>query len=194
MGNRLSQEVDYEPAGRPFESGRARQVNSTNSCDQPELPMITLRKATVHDVDAIHKLVNHYAKKGMLLAKSPFKIYRNLQSFFVAEDNSKIIACSSLVVLWKDLAEICSLAVDERYTKKGIGRKLVLKCIDEAKKLRIPQIIVLTYQDRFFEKMGFHLVDKNSFPRKLMWECLECPKLEHCDERAYLKDLNRKRA
>jgi hypothetical protein len=26
-----------------------------------------------------------------------------------------------------------------------------------------------------------------------MWECLECPRLEHCDERAYLKDLNRKR-
>jgi len=154
--------------------------------------MITFRRANVHDVDNIHRLVNHYAKKGMLLAKSPFKIYRNLQSFFVAEDSNKLIACSSLVVLWKDLAEICSLAVDERYTKKGIGRKLVLNCINEAKKLRIPQIIVLTYQDRFFEKMGFHLVDKDSFPRKLMWECLECPKLEDCDERAYLKDLNRK--
>ena len=53
---------------------------------------------------------------------------------------------------------------------------------------------ILTYQDRFFEKLGFQLVDKDLFPRKLMWECLECPKLEHCDERAYLKDLNRKRA
>ena len=153
--------------------------------------MITLRRANVHDVDSIHNLVDYYAKKGMLLAKSPFKIYRNLQSFFVAEENRKVIACTSLIVLWKDLAEICSLAVDERYTKKGIGRKLALKCIDEAKKLRIPQIIVLTYQDRFFQKMGFRLVDKDLFPRKLMWECLECPKLEHCDERAYLKDLNR---
>jgi len=153
--------------------------------------MITLRRANVRDVDRIHKLVDHYANKGMLLAKSPFKIYRNLQSFFVVEDNKKVIACTSLIVLWKDLAEICSLAVDERYTKKGIGRKLALKCIDEAKKLRIPQIIVLTYQDRFFEKLGFQLVDKDLFPRKLMWECLECPKLEHCDERAYLKNLNR---
>ena len=88
MGNRLSKEVDYESAGRPFESG-LRPVNSTNSCDQPESPMITLRRANVHDVDSIHKLVDHYAKKGMLLAKSPFKIYRNLQSFFVAEENRK---------------------------------------------------------------------------------------------------------
>ena len=155
--------------------------------------MITLRKANVHDVDSIHKLVDHYAARGMLLAKSPFKIYRNLQSFFVAEENGKVIGCTSLIVWGKDLAEICSLAVDRRCTKKGTGRKLVLKCIDEAKKLRIPQIIVLTYQDRFFEKLGFHLVDKDLFPRKLVWDCLECPKLEHCDERAYLKDLNKKR-
>jgi len=28
MGNRLSKEVDYESAGRPFESGRARQFES----------------------------------------------------------------------------------------------------------------------------------------------------------------------
>jgi amino-acid N-acetyltransferase len=160
----------------------------------PKSPMITLRRANVHDVDRIHKLVNHYAANGILLAKSPFKIYKNLQGFFVAEENKKLVACASLVVLWKDLAEICSLAVDEHYTKKGIGRKLVLECVNEAKRLKIPQIIALTYQDRFFKKMGFHLIDKDLFPRKLMWECLECPKLEHCDERAYLKDLNRKRA
>jgi hypothetical protein len=30
MGNRLSKEVDYESAGRPFESGRARQFESEN--------------------------------------------------------------------------------------------------------------------------------------------------------------------
>ena len=155
--------------------------------------MISLRRANVEDVDNIHKLVNHYAKKGMLLAKSPFKIYKNLQSFFVAEKSGRMVACASLIVLWNDLAEICSLAVDERYTKKGIGRKLVFKCINEAKKLKIPQIIVLTYQDKFFKKLGFHLVDKDSFPRKLMWECLECPKLEHCDERAYLRNLNRRK-
>src|SRR4030043_1867829 len=116
----------------PVRVGRERQVYFTNSCYQPGPSMITLRRANVHDVESVHKLVDHYAKKGMLLAKSPFKIYRNLQGFFVAEDNRKVIACTSLIVLWKDLAEICSLAVDERFTKKGIGRKLVLKCIDEA--------------------------------------------------------------
>ena len=151
--------------------------------------MLSVRKATVDDVDRILKLVNYYANKGMMLPKTAFKVYRNLQNYFVVEDGKKVVACAALIVLWNDLAEICSLAVDEQHMERGIGKKLVNKCIEEARKLNVPQLIVLTYQDEFFKKMGFHLVDKDSFPRKLMWECLECPKLEQCDEQAYLIDL-----
>jgi amino-acid N-acetyltransferase len=154
--------------------------------------MVKIRKARVDDVDAIVKLINYYANKELLLRKSPFKVFKSLQSFFVAEEDHRVVGCVALVVLWKDLAEICSLAVDEPYMKRGIGKKLVLHCIKEAKELKVSQIIVLTYQDRFIKKLGFHFVDKDTFPRKLMWECLECPRLEQCDERAYLKKLRTK--
>ncbi|MBW2057149.1 MAG: N-acetyltransferase [Deltaproteobacteria bacterium] len=148
-----------------------------------------MRTARVDDVDSILRLVNYYATKGMMLPKTAFKVYKNLQNYFVVERDSSILACASLVVLWRDLAEICSLAVDEKYQRQGIGRKLVQKCMEKAKELNVPKVIVLTYRDEFFEKMGFYAVDKDSFPRKLMWECLECPKLEHCDEQAYVIDL-----
>ena len=151
--------------------------------------MLRIRNARVDDVETIIRLVNYYANKGLLLPKSPFKVYSKLQNFFVAEDKGNIVGCVSLIVLWKDLAEICSLAVDQRLTGKGVGKELVLKCIEKAKEMKVPQVIVLTYQDEFFEKLGFHLVDKDTFPRKLMWECLECPRLEKCDELAYLIDL-----
>ena len=151
--------------------------------------MVKIRKARVKDVDAIVKLINYYANKELLLRKSPFKVFKSLQSFLVAEEDHGVVGCVALVVLWKDLAEICSLAVDESYVKRGIGKKLVLRCIKEAKELKVSQIIVLTYQDRFIKKLGFHFVDKDTFPRKLMWECLECPRLEQCDELAYLKKL-----
>ena len=151
--------------------------------------MVNIRKATVDDVEAIVKLINYYAGKELLLRKSSFKVFKSLQNFFVAEEDHRVVGCVALVVLWKDLAEICSLAVDESYMKKGVGRELVFECIKQAKELRVSQIIVLTYQDDFFEILGFHLVDKDLFPRKLMWECLECPRLEQCDERVYLKDL-----
>ncbi len=151
--------------------------------------MLNIRKASVDDVDAILKLVNYYAEKELLLRKSAFKVYTKLQNFYIAETEKKVVGCVSLVVLWEDLAEICSLAVDEEYLRKGIGKKLVNKCIEQAKLLKVTKIIALTYKDKFFEKIGFHFVDKNIFPRKLMWECLECPKLDECDELAYLMNL-----
>lgn len=151
--------------------------------------MLNIRKASVDDVDAILKLVNYYAEKELLLRKSAFKVYTKLQTFYIAETEKKVVGCVSLVVLWEDLAEICSLAVDEQYLRRGIGKKLVNKCIEQAKLLKVTKIIALTYKDKFFEKIGFHFVDKNIFPRKLMWECLECPKLDECDELAYLMNL-----
>jgi amino-acid N-acetyltransferase len=151
---------------------------------------LIIRDATVEDVDAIGNLVNGYANEGMMLPKSMFKIYSKLQSYHVAEEDNRVVACVSLVLLWKDLAEICSLAVDKNYVKRGIGKLLVTRCIEKAKSLKVQQLIVLTYQDGFFERIGFHFVDKDTFPRKLMWECLECPKLDDCDERAYLIELS----
>jgi len=71
----------------------------------------------------------------------------------------------------------------------GIGSMLVKKCIEKAKKLKVERVIALTYQDKFFEKMGFVLSNKDKFPRKLWRECLECPKLEVCDEKAYVYEL-----
>ena len=148
-----------------------------------------IREATVNDVDAIVKLINYHAAKGLMLSKTPYKIFSTIQNFFVVEEEDKIVGCASLSVIWRDLCEICSLAVDEHFKKRGIGRLLVEKSIKKARVLKIPRVIALTYQDKFFEKLGFRLVDKDQFPRKLWRECLECPKLEECDESAYLYDL-----
>lgn len=148
-----------------------------------------IREANVQDVDSIVNLINGYAEKGLMLPKTPYKVYSTVQNFFVVEIDSKVVGCVSLNVLWKDIAEICSLAVDSKFTGKGIGRMLIEKCLEKAKSLRVERVIALTYQDKFFEKMGFVLSDKDKFPRKLWRECLECPKLESCDEKAYVYEL-----
>ena len=123
---------------------------------------LIIRKPTVNDVPQILELINGYANAQMMLNKSHYRIYTTLQNFIVAEHDNKICGCCALNILWSDLGEICSL----------------------------PRIITLTYQDKFFEKMGFVFSDKNAFPRKLWRECLECPKLEHCDELAYVLELH----
>jgi amino-acid N-acetyltransferase len=150
---------------------------------------MTIREANVNDTDKIIEMVNYYSNIGMMLPKTPYKIYSTIQNFFVAEVDNIIVGCVSISVLWKDIAEICSLAVDPGYLGHGTGRKLIEKCIEKAKKLELQKLVALTYQDKFFEKMGFKLEDKDHFPRKLWRECLECPKLENCDEFAYVFEL-----
>ncbi|MBN2546180.1 MAG: N-acetyltransferase [Spirochaetes bacterium] len=145
-----------------------------------------IREATVDDADIIVELVNCHADKGLMLSKTPYKVFSTIQNFFVAEKDGKVIGCVSLSVIWRDLCEVCSLAVADDYKGQGIGKKLVEVCIERARKLKIPRVIALTYQNKFFEKLGFKFVDKDKFPRKLWRECLECPKLEQCDELAYV--------
>ncbi len=146
---------------------------------------ITIREATVKDVDKIFSLTNSMASKGLMLTRSKYKIVSMLQNFLVAETTEKqIVGCGAFTFLWDDLGEIMALAVDEDYHGKGIGKALVKALVEKGKKLLVPEIIVLTYQVEFFKKMGFILTDKDKFPRKIWRECLECPKLEYCDETA----------
>jgi len=150
-----------------------------------------IRKAWVLDVKNIHKLLGTFSDRGEILPRSLSEIYDNLRDYclFCDEKQKTIIGTCAVHITWEDLAEIRSLAVKEEFTKRGIGRKLVEKCIAEARELGIHRVFVLTYKREFFEKMGFHLVDKSSLPHKIWADCLKCVKFPDCDETAMMKEI-----
>jgi amino-acid N-acetyltransferase len=150
-----------------------------------------IRKAKTSDVRPVQQLLANYAQQGKLLARSLSELYANLRDLFICEDveNHRIVACCSLHVVWEHLAEIRSVAVDEQYTGRGIGRQLVEACIREAGELGIARLFVLTYETGFFERLGFHEVDKNVLPHKIWADCLHCPKFPECDEIAMVLDV-----
>ena len=141
-----------------------------------------IRDATIEDVERIHELINGYAELDKMLFASMSTIYENLQIFKVAELDGETVGCCALKVLWKDLAEIKSLAVDEAQFGKGIGRALVLGCVEKAKELGLKKIFTLTLEPDFFTEVGFVLVQKDTLPMKVWSDCTECPKQDHCDE------------
>ena len=49
--------------------------------------------------------------------------------------------------------------------------------------------IALTYQVEFFERLGFHKVAKETLPRKIWTDCLNCPKFPDCDETALVRSV-----
>ena len=148
-----------------------------------------IRKAVVSDAEKIHYLINEYAKVGLLLPRSISNIYESIRDFLVFEEDGKILGVCALSVIWYDLAEIRSLAVDKNHTRRGIGTSLVNSALQEAKELGIPKVFTLTYQVEFFKKLGFKIIDKNLLPHKIWKDCINCVKFPNCDETAMLKVL-----
>jgi amino-acid N-acetyltransferase len=143
---------------------------------------IKVDRAKVRDAATMHRLINWYAGQGEMLPRALSEIYEDIRDFFVAREDDRVIACSALHVNWLDLAEIRSLAVDEKSQNQGIGSSLVHSCLNEANELGIPSVFCLTRRPAFFEKRGFHLIDKMELPHKVWAECYRCPKFPNCDE------------
>jgi len=125
-----------------------------------------------------------------MLFRSMADIYENLQSFSVAESDGKVVGCCSLQIIWSDLAEIKSLAVDKEKTGSGVGKMLVGNAVELAGRLGISRIFALTLRPDFFEKMGFEVVEKETLPMKVWSDCAKCPKQQNCDEIAVIKTVN----
>ena len=124
-----------------------------------------------------------------MIPRSLNEIYETLRDFVVCEDYGDICGVCALHIMWEDLAEIRSLAVDKKYQKKGIGKTLVKQCLKEAKALGLKRIFALTYQPAFFKKIGFLDIDKSSLPQKIWGDCLRCHKFPECDEQAVIINL-----
>jgi len=148
-----------------------------------------IRKATVDDVKKIQRLVNYYAKREKMLPRSLNELYENIRDFFVYTEGKKICGCCALHIDWEDLAEIKSLAVYEPKGGKGIGSKLLLRCLKDARELKVRKVFALTYVPEFFERFGFRIVDKKELPHKIWSECIRCMYFPGCKEIAMAKEL-----
>jgi len=143
-------------------------------------------KAKISEVPQMHRLVNYFAGRGEMLPRSLSEMYESIRDYFVIRRDGEVLACAALHVSWADLAEIKSLAVAEDIQRQGIGSRLIVACLDEAKELGTPTVFCLTYKPALFEKFGFSQVDKMELPRKVWTECYRCPKFPDCDEVALI--------
>jgi len=143
-----------------------------------------VRKARIKDAERIQFLINEYAKLGLMLPRSIQSIYENIRDFWVYEEDGRVLGACALTIFWGDLAEIRSLAVDPEHTGRGIGTALVKEALREAQEFGIPRVFTLTYQVKFFEKLGFKVIDKERLPHKIWKDCINCVKFPNCDETA----------
>lgn len=115
---------------------------------------VTVRRANTSDVPAIKALVDVYAGK-ILLEKNLVTLYEAVQEFWVAELAGEIVGCGALHVLWADLGEVRTVAVNPKVRGHGVGHRVVAQLLKVARDLHLSRIFVLTFETEFFGRHGF---------------------------------------
>jgi amino-acid N-acetyltransferase len=151
---------------------------------------LTYNKPTLNDIPAMKQLVAPEIESGVILARSEDEIATNIRSYIVAMDGSDVVGFCALHIHSPKLAEIRSMIVDPKYRGRNIGSTLVDKACDEGHSLGLDEILVLTYQQRFFEKLGFNEIPKESIPEHKIWaDCIKCKHFPICNEVSLIKML-----
>ena len=148
-----------------------------------------IRKAKYNDAESIKNLICIFSKTGKVLFRSLDEIKENISSFWVYEKNDQILGVCSLKMGWGRLVELRSLGVDPRYSRQGIGTKMVKAGLNEALSTDCDTLFVLTYAVSMFKRLGFSTIDKERLPHKVWNDCNACLHQESCDETAMVFSL-----
>jgi amino-acid N-acetyltransferase len=126
---------------------------------------VVIRRARTDDVRAIRRLIDTYSAGGQLLSKATVTLYEDVQEFRVATSMSgEVIGCGALHVMWEDLAEIRTVAVDPAYRGKRIGHRIVTDLLATARAVGVARVFVLTFETAFFGSFGFTPIDGAPVP------------------------------
>jgi len=150
---------------------------------------LTVRKAAMRDIRPILELINGYAAKGIMLSRTEFELSEAIRDFTVVMAGKELLGCGALHFYSPTVAEIRSLAVHEHAKTQGVGRKLVEALAAEADRYELDAVFAFTYVVEFFNRVGFHQVERGALPLKAWKDCLRCPKFQACDEIAVLRVL-----
>lgn len=163
-----------------------------------------VRPALPADARSIRDLVAPYARRRILLPKEMVGYYEAVQEFVVAQERGttaatgsaddarsdaprSIVGCGALHVMWDDLAEVRTLAVDAAFRGRGVGHVLVEALLDRARALGLRRVFCLTFEVDFFARHGFHAIEGTPVDPEIYAELLR----SHDDGVAEFLDLAR---
>lgn len=141
---------------------------------------IEVRRARTGDVPAVRALVDQNTLDRRLLGKATVTLYEDVQEFWVAESAAgseegagAVVGCGALHVLWADLAEVRTLAVDAGHRGRGVGHALLARLLDHAAELGVDRVFCLTFETAFFARHGFDPVAEDVVDRGVHAELLQ---------------------
>jgi amino-acid N-acetyltransferase len=135
---------------------------------------VVIRRARTTDVRGIRRLIDTYSSGRRLLSKATVTLYEDVQEFWVAvrPASGAVIGCGALHVMWEDLAEIRTVAVDPDCRGMKIGHRIVTELLSAAREVGVGRVFVLTFETRFFGSFGFVEIDGAPVPQPVYEQLL----------------------
>ncbi len=153
---------------------------------------VIFSKPLLTDIPQMQEIVKKEVEEGIILPRSDDELATNIRSYTVAidEESGEIIGYVALHIHSMRLAEIRSLIVKEGHRHRKIGSMLVEKAVEEGRRLKVAEVLALTYMGNFFERLGFTEIPKESIPEHKIWaDCIKCKYFPVCNEISLIKRL-----
>ncbi len=120
--------------------------------------MLLIRSARTQDVHAITKIAEPLVQDRVLLGKELVELFEAIQEFVVAELDGQVVGFGALHVMWEDLAEVRTLAVDQDFKRRELGAAMLRELLERARLLGIHRVFCLTFEVDFFKSHGFDVI------------------------------------
>ena len=133
----------------------------------------TLRPARTADVSAIRSLIEPYVATRAIVAKPPVAYFEGLQEFVIAERDRVVVGCGALHVMWEDVAEVRTIAVDPQVRGHGIGHEMLRHLLAQARELGVRRVFCLTFEVDFFTRHGFREIEGDPVAPDVYQELLQ---------------------
>ncbi|TWE09925.1 amino-acid N-acetyltransferase [Rudaeicoccus suwonensis] len=136
-------------------------------------PDLVIRPARATDVRGIRELVAPYVASRAIVPKPAVAYFEGLQEFLVVERGDRIVGCGALHVMWEDVAEVRTVAVDRQELGQGIGSEILRALLDRARALGVRRVFCLTFEVGFFASHGFAEIEGDPVTPEVYAELLQ---------------------
>jgi len=125
------------------------------------------RRARLADVDAILQINERFARRGILLSRTPEEIAEAIATFRVSELDGEVVGIAALRDYGDGIGELRSLAVSDTVQGRGMGEMLVRAIVRDARDAGIGRLYVLTANPGYFSLQGFGELPWDDVPEVL---------------------------
>jgi len=103
----------------------------------------------------VARFLTPFVARGELLPRTEEELLTLLRHGFVSDAQGRIVGFKALEIYSEKLAEVQCVSVDAAYRGQGIGRRLVMLCVDRARQLHIAETMAITAREEVLRHCGF---------------------------------------